>query len=130
MNKQEREAKISELRNSVEEHKKQIELLESQISDLVNATVCPNCGEDLDEDALFCAACGTRIVKESEVSSDKCPQCEAPIKPGMKFCIRCGFKLEESVTSTPEVPPVRKCPNCGTELKDDSLFCYMCGTKV
>ena len=101
MNKQEREAKISELKYSVEEHKKQIELLESQIAELENANVCPNCGEDLADDALFCASCGTRIVKANEVSSDICPQCEAPVKPGMKFCIRCGFELGHAAAITP-----------------------------
>ncbi len=46
---------------------------------------CPTCGPRPEADALFCSACGTRLVE-----SDGCPACGAALVPGARFCGECG----------------------------------------
>ena len=108
MTKQEREEKIASLTLEIQEHQRAIESLTDEINSLKSECVCPKCGEEIAEDALFCANCGTRIIKKTTADSspDTCPQCGAHTEQGMKFCIKCGYRLdgEETVSEEAAVP--------------------------
>jgi hypothetical protein len=77
-------------------------------------TVCPNCGNDVQDRAVFCDQCGTRLkdavaepalpapveVKPVEApvqvpdQSVRCEACGYPNAPGELFCENCGVALE------------------------------------
>jgi RNA polymerase subunit RPABC4/transcription elongation factor Spt4/uncharacterized membrane protein len=98
---------------------------------------CINCGNELEENAKFCPACGTAVVEaeppkeniEPEKPSeekpveekpvDKCKNCGAALEDGAKFCPACGATT---------VPQVVVCQNCGTKIEPGIKFCPSCGT--
>ena len=53
--------------------------------------ICTECGKEVDDEARFCANCGTEMVKEEESQT--------------KFCTNCGFEMEKAT---------KFCPECGT----------------
>ena len=61
---------------------------------------CRNCGNSLEEDALFCGVCGEK-VENTDVNNEDNKK---------TFCYNCGERLEEGSVF---------CPNCGTNLKED-----------
>jgi hypothetical protein len=81
--------------------------------------ICPNCGNQTGEGAVFCDQCGARIpAPEASVpepapapagGSVICPACGAGNVPGEAFCDYCGSPLEApvpSVEAVPELEPV------------------------
>lgn len=62
--------------------------------------VCPNCGKEMDNEARFCSACGTKLI------------------------------VEEQTVETIEKPMISVCKNCGNQLKPGAHFCGKCGTAV
>lgn len=80
---------------------------------------CKKCGNQVDEKALFCSACGEAVEKEK-----LCRQCGKPIKDGHQFCEYCGepVVLEEDGT---------RCPYCDKALPDSAKeFCPHCGCSL
>ncbi len=61
---------------------------------------CPKCGKPMEDDELFCSACGAKYEE---------PAPEAPASPA-------------------EVPAF--CPNCGERLPEGTVFCPNCGTDI
>lgn len=100
----------------------QISELKQKIKELEGVTKCPNCGNDVPQNALFCNNCGCKISKE-EQSNKKCPSCGSLVPQDALFCNNCGNKI-------PEEPKGKLCSNCGKPLPEGSLFCASCGTKV
>ena len=67
---------------------------------------CPNCNNEITDNAKFCRYCGTKI--ETQPEQAKCPKCGALNRQGATFCDSCGAKMREdetpkdsSVTSSP-----------------------------
>jgi predicted amidophosphoribosyltransferase len=118
--------------------------------------VCPNCGNQTGEGAVFCDQCGTRLpAPEAAVSEPApapaagsviCPACGAGNVPGEAFCDYCGSPLEapvptaevvpelEPVSSEAELeivpapaPPVEESAPSEAEAK---LTCPACGAEV
>lgn len=59
-------------------------------TDLINETVgnnCPNCGQTIDPEMLFCGKCGARARKE-------CPSCKHINSFKNDYCEKCGTKLD------------------------------------
>ena len=59
---------------------------------------CCNCGASLDNDALFCTECGTK-VEQSQKSH--CPSCGAEVDADSTFCTECGKRISREPTPTP-----------------------------
>ena len=107
--------------------------------------VCSFCGKENADDAVFCKACGNRLVSEeapeelyTEIISEEeyaeseeyasyaedntensviaCANCGAANPAGNAFCGKCGK------------PFVSVCPKCGAKLADGQRFCGACGT--
>lgn len=107
--------------------------------------VCNFCGKENADDAVFCKACGNRLVSEEapeelyteNISEEEyaeseeyasyaadstennvivCANCGAANPAGDAFCGKCGK------------PFVSVCPKCGAKLADGQRFCGACGT--
>lgn len=98
--------------NTIKEYMEEIEALRAQLAERKAASsaaiVCPNCGAESADDALFCKQCGASLAQEEEESDETV--CE--------------------VTHEDEEPATVVCPNCGAENTPDSNFCEKCGTKL
>lgn len=76
--------------------------------------ICPNCGNQTGEGALFCDQCGTKIPQPETAASEPapapaggsviCPACGAGNVPGEAFCDYCGSPLEPPVPAVEQVP--------------------------
>ena len=77
--------------------------------------VCPNCGNEAQDTAVFCDQCGTRL-KEPEAAAATVAEAEAPApapapdvaEPEGVRCAACGY---------PNVPGELFCENCGVPLE-------------
>ncbi|MHA1694282.1 MAG: zinc ribbon domain-containing protein [Candidatus Helarchaeota archaeon] len=71
--------------------------------DLKDKLICPECGEKINQNWVFCKYCGAKIKDvatpkpEKEVqklhSYIKCPRCGNHVRPNWKHCKWCGAKL-------------------------------------
>ena len=52
---------------------------------------CSKCGADLQEGALFCRECGTKV--EKQMSKNFCRECGSELTEGVKFCPNCGANV-------------------------------------
>ncbi len=83
--------------------------------------VCPNCGNQTGEGAVFCDQCGTKLAQPEAATPEVapappsgggsviCPACGAGNVPGEAFCDFCGSPLEAPVPTaepTPDLEPV------------------------
>ena len=63
---------------------------------------CSNCGAPLEDDALFCSECGTKVGPQKKI----CPHCGAEIDDDSIFCAECGAKLDAVNIQPVEQPQV------------------------
>ena len=81
--------------------------------------ICPNCGNQAGEGAVFCDQCGTRLPAPEPAVPEPapapaggsviCPACGAGNVPGEAFCDFCGSPLEApapTAEAVPELEPV------------------------
>jgi predicted amidophosphoribosyltransferase len=76
--------------------------------------ICPNCGNQTGEGAIFCDQCGTKIPQPEAAAPEPapapaggsviCPACGAGNVPGEAFCDYCGSPLEPPVPDVEQVP--------------------------
>lgn len=116
--------------------------------------ICPNCGNQTGEGAIFCDQCGTRLPRPETPAptggSVICPTCNAPNVPGEAFCDYCGSPLEAPVPASEAAPPPAPaagvtappagepapgvtgptCPVCGAQVQPDEPFCPDCGASL
>lgn len=86
---------------------------------------CSYCGEQNEDDSLFCTECGKPIPQGTV-----CPHCGAEVSENDVFCTNCGRKLDEESTPGTTKSSQRKCHNCGTLLDKDDAFCPNCGISL
>ncbi len=90
---------------------------------------CLNCGNEIQDGALFCDNCGQKVEADTQISQKRhCGNCGAEIEENADFCGNCGFSIK-SAAQTGEKSRVF-CGNCGAELEDGIQFCSECGTAV
>ncbi len=85
--------------------------------------ICPNCGNQTSEGAIFCDQCGTRLPQPAPAVPEPpaaatpagpapipaggsviCPACGAGNVPGEAFCNYCGSPLEAPLPTIEQVP--------------------------
>jgi predicted amidophosphoribosyltransferase len=115
---------------------------------------CPHCGNEAQDDAIFCDQCGTRLKPAaapaaapqpaaSTAAGVVCPSCGHVNTPGEMFCSECGARLaapqpepatvtQAAATAAPVTPSAegRTCPACGASVAQDEDFCYACGADL
>ena len=118
---------------------------------------CPYCGNDAQDDAIFCDQCGKRLAGlEGAPSSEAapaeepqatlataaeilCPQCGAHNLPGELFCGECGAPLaapqptvvaSAPARESPSSPAEAHCPACGAQVEPGDAFCFACGAAL
>lgn len=72
--------------------------------------ICPNCKNEVKENAKFCTKCGFHLISEAvaaeEVKKEEkkpvCSCCGAELKQGAKFCTKCGTAVMQPNTSSAE----------------------------
>lgn len=90
----------------IDQFEEEIDSMKCTIADIDTALQepvvqgCPNCGKEMDGEARFCSACGTKLI------------------------------VEEQAVETIERPMIPVCRNCGNQLKQGAHFCGKCGTAV
>lgn len=90
---------------------------------------CPQCGEPIDEDDVFCSACGTKCPKGQAIRKALCICCGQPLMSSASFCGNCGASYQLDESGYIDIPQERIC-SCGAALYDDDCFCSQCGSKV
>jgi hypothetical protein len=113
--------------------------------------ICPNCGNQTGEGAIFCDRCGTRLPQPEAATpapapapaggSVICPACGAGNVPGEAFCDFCGSPLEAPMPSAepvPELEPVSSAeelvvtpaPAGQPPAAEAALTCPACGAEI
>ena len=62
---------------------------------------CPNCGNKLNEGALFCGSCGQKIIQpieEIKIEANFCSKCGREFEKDEKFCAECGTSIDADIT--------------------------------
>lgn len=81
-------------------------------------TECPDCHNQIPQDAKFCPMCG-----HQQVILNQCSGCGKNLPPHAKFCSKCGRP-----TSQNPVPVI--CSKCKTENLPGASFCNQCGESL
>ena len=58
------EETVEVFRKEYEEYSEKIKADKEKIRDIKNVDVCPKCGADLAEGAMFCGSCGYKVVQD------------------------------------------------------------------
>ena len=98
-----------------------------KIGSLLDKNFCECCGEQVDEDALFCNNCGAKMPVKLMPGMVLCKHCNKAVREGIKFCTNCGHSMLEE-----EKPKaLKECTNCGFTTNDpDKMFCDDCGRRL
>lgn len=87
---------LSDLVGEYKERLQKIEEYRAKVKEIKEIYVCPNCGQEIPNNSLFCPACGTKVeassVSESSYITCKC--CGNSLPEGSLFCTSCGNPLE------------------------------------
>ncbi|MBR0302937.1 MAG: zinc ribbon domain-containing protein [Clostridia bacterium] len=83
------------------------------------AKICKACGAPLDDDAMFCAVCGTKV---SQIAPQPAPQPAQQIAPQPAP----QSDPQPAPQSAPQAP-TSFCASCGAQVSPGMMFCANCG---
>ena len=73
--------------------------LSDKRDEILGICKCQACGTVVDEDAVFCKKCGTKIIRREPAMKPApgrvCPGCGAPVKEDDVFCMNCGTRISQ-----------------------------------
>lgn len=74
---------------------------------------CPQCGQAVDKDALFCSKCGTELIENENDTLALCPICEKETRFDDTYCRHCGSKInlintKEAITDENDIKNAQK----------------------
>lgn len=120
------EGELGEKVAKVNESNKKIKESKMKIGSLMGYTFCECCGEQVDEDDLYCNNCGAKMPVKLLPGMELCPHCNKAVRAGIRFCTNCGKPMQEE-----EKPKVKECPSCGFTTEDlDMVFCEKCNRRL
>ena len=65
---------------------------------------CPHCGMTVENESLFCAFCGKKVLAETPVEDKKiCPKCNKEFEKDRLFCNMCGGTLINKAVPSLEI---------------------------
>ena len=121
------DGELGALVKGVNASKKKILDSKMRIGALLDLTFCEACGEQVDEDALFCNNCGAKMPVKLLPGMVLCKHCNKAVREGIKFCTNCGHSMIEEV----KPKALKECANCGFTTNDpDKMFCDDCGRRL
>ena len=97
---------------------------------------CYNCGEELTDDARFCAQCGTMVEDETGIVADNADDsnqyvdCVAVSQVGIDSCTQFKSVNDAEIKIEDNAENLNRCSTCGAVLSDDLELCFQCGTMV
>lgn len=133
------EGELGEMCRKVKQSEETIRVSKMKIGELMGHNFCEQCGEEVDEDALFCNNCGAKMPVKLMPGMVLCKHCGKPVKENFRFCSYCGMSMAEEPAPAPEEAPapekpeavVKTCPHCGFTTTDpDKMFCDDCGQRL
>ncbi|MBR1481521.1 MAG: zinc ribbon domain-containing protein [Ruminococcus sp.] len=125
------DGELGKLVAGVNASRKKIRDSKMKIGELFGYTFCEECGEQVDEDALFCNNCGAKMPVKLLPGMVLCKHCNKAVREGIRFCTNCGHSMaEEVVEEEPVKTALKTCSNCGFTTDDpEMLFCEGCGRR-
>ena len=93
---------------------------------------CPQCGEELPENAYFCFKCGVRTSKGVAAGVSYPWNWEKEVEKALSTATQEMERTFNTVRDSIHKSIKREqvvCPNCKTNNQPDSKFCYKCGKK-
>lgn len=82
---------------------------------------CVNCGEKLEDNALFCDQCGCKAEAPAPQGGSFCGQCGAKMEPGGMFCPECGAKADTFPAASQSCLDAGKAPASSGGLKKKTV---------
>lgn len=120
------EGELAEQIAVVKENEQAIKEDKLKIGKMMGLTFCEECGEQVDEDDLYCNNCGAKMPVKLLPGMELCPHCNKAVKAGIHFCTNCGKPMIEE-----KKPPVKVCPSCGFTTEDmNKIFCDKCNRRL
>lgn len=143
LNPDDTQGELGKLVKRVNGSNKKIKDSKMKIGELLGFTFCAECGEQVDDDALFCNNCGSKMPVKLMPGMVLCQHCNKAVKKGFRFCTNCGEPMTQETKSgvkkeskkakaaKKEKEPLKKCPNCGFTTNDpEKDFCDDCGRRL
>lgn len=92
---------------------------------------CKKCGKQIDDDAIFCPSCGTKVngtdnskseekgkmIESTDNDSSKCPNCGFNMRAFEVICPSCGFELRCSKRGTSRIEELSEKLQNETDVK-------------
>ena len=90
---------------------------------------CPNCGNDVQDDAIFCDQCGTRIHQQ-EAAVSTAPAAEPASAASASVPAPASPAAGTDVAAAAGAAQGSVCSNCGASNTPGEMFCSECGTPL
>lgn len=91
---------------------------------------CINCGNEMQDDEVFCGECGAK-AEEQKIETVFCPECGTENQGEDGFCQNCGASLTVGESGpNGEKPEEIFCPQCGSSNSSEDGFCQNCGASL